>query len=167
MDDNLTPTPPQEEEKHKEIEEAWAEALQMEYDAEEAHRRAEEVAVPPTPPLPPTPPVVPESPTPPAPQKPEPYNPAQGYSENFAPRYGHPEPMPPTFLVWSVLAIVFCSTIPGIVALVYSSMVSSKYYAKDYEGARRCSRMAEIWIIASIVLGIVVAALYIPIMLLL
>lgn len=154
-----------------EIEEAWAEALHMEYDPEEARRRAEKASTPP--PVIPRPPVQPMAP-PPAPPQPAPYNPGtQPFGNepvqnpvNPAPYRGHQEPMPPTFLVWSVLATVLCCLIPGIVAIVYSSMVSSKYYAKDYEGARRCSRLAEIWIIASIVLGVITAAVYVPISLL-
>jgi hypothetical protein len=38
--------------------------------------------------------------------------------------------------------------------------------ARDFEGARRASRNAEIWIIVSIVAGIVSNALYVPLTLL-
>lgn len=74
-------------------------------------------------------------------------------------------PMPSTWLVWSVLVTVFCCFIPGIVAIIFSSQVSSRYYAGDYEGAERASRAAEIWIIVSFVLGVLAATLYIPFML--
>lgn len=74
------------------------------------------------------------------------------------------EPMPSTWLIWSILVTVFCCFIPGIVAIIFSSQVSSKYYSGDIEGSRRASRMAEIWIIVSVVLGIVTATLYFPIM---
>ena len=50
--------------------------------------------------------------------------------------------------------------------IVFSSQVSSRYYARDYEGARRASRQAEIWIIVSIVAGVIVNALYMPLSLL-
>lgn len=73
------------------------------------------------------------------------------------------EPMPSTYLIWSVLITIFCCFIPGIVAIVFSSQVSSRYYAGDYEGARRASRNAEIWIIVSFVLGVLAATLYLPI----
>lgn len=73
------------------------------------------------------------------------------------------EPMPPTYLIWSVIMTVLCCIVPGIVAIFYSSQVSSKYYAGDIEGAKRCSRTAEIWIIVSFVLGVLSATLYIPI----
>ena len=75
------------------------------------------------------------------------------------------EPMPSTWLVWSVLSTIFCCFIPGIIAIIFSSQVSSKYYAGDIEGAKRASRTAEIWIIVSVVLGIMSATLYLPFML--
>lgn len=74
------------------------------------------------------------------------------------------EPMPSTWLIWSILVTVFCCFIPGIIAIIFSSQVSSKYYGGDIEGARRSSRMAEIWIIVSFVLGVLSATLYLPFM---
>lgn len=75
----------------------------------------------------------------------------------------HPHgPMPPTYMIWAILATICCCMPAGIVAIVYSSMVSSKYYSRDYEGARRASERAEIWIIAAIVTGVIVNALYMP-----
>ena len=84
----------------------------------------------------------------------------QGFKDNN--RY---EPMPSTYLIWSVLCTIFCCFIPGIIAIIFSSQVSSKYYSGDIEGARRASRNAEGWIIASFVLGVLTATLYLPIML--
>lgn len=72
--------------------------------------------------------------------------------------------MPPTFLVWAVVMTVFCCTVPGIVAIIYSAQVSSKFYQRDFEGARRASRRAEIWIIVSFVLGVLASTLYLPLM---
>lgn len=74
------------------------------------------------------------------------------------------EPMPPTYLIWSVLCTVLCCFIPGIVAIIFSAQVSSKYYAGDIEGAKKASRMAEIWIIVSVVVGAVAGAFYLPFM---
>lgn len=74
------------------------------------------------------------------------------------------EPMPSTYLVWSVLAAVLCCLIPGIVAVVYSTKVSTCYYAKDFDGAKKASDMAQYWIIASIVVGLIVQTVYIPLM---
>ncbi|MDE6695945.1 MAG: phosphoribosylglycinamide formyltransferase [Muribaculaceae bacterium] len=72
------------------------------------------------------------------------------------------EGMPPTYLVWSVIMTILCCTIPGIVAIINSAQVSSKFYQGDIEGASRASRNAEIWIIVSFVLGVISNTLYIP-----
>lgn len=74
--------------------------------------------------------------------------------------------MPPTYLVWSVVMTVLCCLPAGVVAIVFSAQVSSKFYAGDLEGARRCSRNAEIWIIVSFVLGVLFNTLYLPLSLL-
>lgn len=72
------------------------------------------------------------------------------------------EPMPSTWLVWSVICTILCCFIPGIVAIVQSAKVSSKYYAGDIEGAKRASHNAEVWIIVSFVLGVLSNTLYLP-----
>ena len=72
--------------------------------------------------------------------------------------------MPPTYLIWSILCAVFCCIIPGVVAIIFSSQVSSKFYAGDIDGARKASRMAEIWIIVSVIVGVLAATLYVPLM---
>ncbi|MDE6018684.1 MAG: phosphoribosylglycinamide formyltransferase [Muribaculaceae bacterium] len=79
-----------------------------------------------------------------------------------APVAARQEPMPDTFLVWSVITTILCCFIPGIVAIINSAKVSSKYYEGDMEGAKRASRNAEIWIIVSFVLGVITNTLYIP-----
>lgn len=78
------------------------------------------------------------------------------------PRPAVNEPMPKTYLVWSVVCTILCCFIPGIVAIINSAKVSSKYYQGDIEGAKRASRNAEIWIIISFVLGVITNTLYIP-----
>lgn len=77
------------------------------------------------------------------------------------------EPMPPTYLLWAILSLIFCCMPAGIVAVIMASQVSSKYYQGDLEGAKRASRRAEIWIIVSFVLGVLFNTLYLPFMLLL
>lgn len=74
------------------------------------------------------------------------------------------EPMPPTYLVFAVLATILCCTPLGIVALIYSSRVSSKYYMGDIDGAKQASKIAQRWIIASFVVGLLWVTLYVPIM---
>lgn len=55
-------------------------------------------------------------------------------------------PMPPTYLTWSILVTIFLCRIAGIVAIVYSTQVSSCYYAGNYEGAAHASRQARLWV---------------------
>lgn len=78
-----------------------------------------------------------------------------------------PEPMPKTYLVWSVIITLLFSMIPGIIAIIYSANVSSRYYKGNIEGAKRASRYAQIWCIVSILFGIVWTTLYVPLSLLL
>lgn len=93
--------------------------------------------------------------------------PYPGIEKDYYPkdRGRSPEPMPSTYLIWSVLVTIFCCFIPGIVAIIFSSQVSGRYYSGDLEGAKKASRMAEIWIIVSVVIGVVAATLYFPFML--
>ena len=70
--------------------------------------------------------------------------------------------MPPTYLVWSIVMTILCCTIPGIVAIIYSAQVSSKFYQGDIQGAQRASQRAEIWIIVSFVVGVLSNTLYLP-----
>ena len=126
-----------EEEKTPTLESEWADTLKIQF----------------TPPrIPTTPPAVPEQET-----KEEDVK-LQSHERKY-------EPMPSTWLIWSILVTVFCCFIPGIIAIIFSSQVSSKYYSGDIEGARRASRLAEIWIIVSFVLGVLTATLYLPFML--
>lgn len=166
-------------------EEEWADVLKVEFDEEEAARRAAEAATPPVFPgvQPPVfneteevevkseqperkqEPVQPQPPVYPGPE-PAPYvnqpAPQQPRIQTEEAR----EPMPPTYLIWSVIITIVCCLIPGIVAIIFSASVSSKYFAGDIEGAKRASRNAQIWCIVSIVTGIVWATLYTPLMLL-
>lgn len=98
--------------------------------------------------------------------------PPQGGATGPAPRQavlplqgaGDQQTMPPTYLVWSVLMTILCCTIPGIVAIIFSSQVSSKFFQGDFDGARRASERAQIWIIVSFVLGVLSSTLYLPLM---
>ncbi|MDE6272548.1 MAG: CD225/dispanin family protein [Muribaculaceae bacterium] len=76
------------------------------------------------------------------------------------------EKMPSTYLVWSVVMTLLCCLPAGVVAIIYSCQVSSKFYAGDFAGAMRASERAQIWIIISFVLGVMVNTLYFPLMML-
>lgn len=124
-------------------EQEWAEKLNINYNTAGNH----------------CPPPVPTPPT-----APEPINNFAGAMHPKAPE-ARP-PMPDSYLLWSILSLIFCCFIPSIVAIIYSAKVSSRYYAGDYKGSERASRNAQIWIIVSIVFGIVSSTLYFPLMML-
>ncbi|MBD5330394.1 MAG: CD225/dispanin family protein [Paramuribaculum sp.] len=65
------------------------------------------------------------------------------------------EAMPPTYLAWSIVAMLVCCIVTGIVALIYSTKVSSRWTAGDYEGARKASSAAQMWIIVTVVCGLI------------
>lgn len=67
---------------------------------------------------------------------------------------------PPTYLAWSLLVTLACCLVPGVVSVVYSVMVESRYARGDFEGAKSASRAALIWIWVTVGL----AVLFIPVM---
>ena len=163
----------------KTADEEWAETLQIDFDskrAEEARQRVEEarermagMQTPPPVPGRQLPPATPKVSQPDFASNPQYIRPEANQSygqqcQGYGNRPVNNEPMPPTYLVWSVIMTVLCCLLPGIVAIIFSSQVGTKYYAGDIEGAKRASRNAEIWIIVSFVLGVLSATLYMPIM---
>jgi hypothetical protein len=60
----------------------------------------------------------------------------------------------PTYLVWSILATIFCCLPGGIVAIIYSAMVSGKLAANDYAGALKASKNAKLWCWLSFGIGL-------------
>lgn len=63
--------------------------------------------------------------------------------------------MPPTYLAWCIVAMLLCCIVTGVVALVYSTKVSGRYYAGDYEGARKASETTAIWLAVTVVCGLI------------
>lgn len=142
------------------VDRQWADVLGLDFDAKTAAANRQ----PETPPLQQAPdrsaPQTPRGYVAPSPGQYYPGMPPRPYME---PRGSEPyrmEPMPPTNLLWAILCTIFCCFVPGIVAIIFSSLVSSRYYARDFEGSRRASRIAEYWIIASIVLGVISMPFY-------
>ena len=107
---------------------------------------------------------------PPVPQPPVPQPPELQHAMPQSPMPQPPMPQPPvvpeaeapTILVWAVIATVMCCQITGVIAIVYGAMTSSANSAGNYEKARRYSDIAQIWVMVSIVLGLI----YMPIALL-
>lgn len=73
-------------------------------------------------------------------------------------------PKPDNFLVWSILATVFCCLIGGIIAIVYSTQVDSKYAAGDYAGAADAAKTAKLWTMISAGVGVLIALVYVVFM---
>ncbi|MCM1369252.1 MAG: CD225/dispanin family protein [Candidatus Amulumruptor caecigallinarius] len=108
------------------------------------------------------PPVIPPAPTMP-PQNAQDTQNTQGVQNTQNTKDVYPQRvMPPTYMVWSILATVCCCIAGGVVAIFYSASVSSKFYARDYEGAEKASERAQLWIIIAIVAGVVSNALMMP-----
>lgn len=55
-------------------------------------------------------------------------------------------PKPRTYVAWSIIVALLFSRIIGIVAIIYSMQVSSRYFAGNYEGAAYASRQARFWV---------------------
>jgi len=66
----------------------------------------------------------------------------------------------PNYLVWSILATIFCCLPFGIPAIVFASQVDSKLSAGDYEGALESSRKAKTWCWVAVGCGIAALVLY-------
>jgi len=79
-----------------------------------------------------------------------------------APDYGPP---PNSYLVWAILATLFCCMPFGVVSIVFAAQVSSKWSAGDIYGAADYSSKARGWLIASVACGVVILIIYVIIFL--
>ncbi len=70
------------------------------------------------------------------------------------------QPKPPNYLALAIISTILCCLPLGIVSIVFSTQVNSKYAEGDYEGAEKASQNAKLfWILAAVV-GLVVGILY-------
>jgi len=76
-----------------------------------------------------------------------------------APSANNQQP-PDSFLVWSILATILCCLPFGIAAIVNSSRVESRWYAGDYEGARRAASNARMWFWWAFGVGLFIGVVY-------
>jgi hypothetical protein len=90
----------------------------------------------------------------------------QGYGQYGANPYGSPQypgygagPMPPgsvkTYLVESILLLLFCGGLFAIPAIIYAAQVNSKLSIGDYQGAVAASENAKKWCLIALAIGIV------------
>jgi len=64
------------------------------------------------------------------------------------------------YLVFAILATVFCCLPAGIPAIVYAAQVNSKLQAGDLAGAQLASKNAKLWCLISLGLGLGIMGLY-------
>lgn len=70
------------------------------------------------------------------------------------------EPPPQNYLVWAILATIFCCLPLGIVSIVFAAQVNSKWQSGDYAGARLASKNARLWALIALIAGIVMAGIF-------
>lgn len=109
----------------------------------------------------------PQAPSAPTPEAPQPTATPQAPAYNAAPAYGNPQPQapntqvaPPNYLVWSILATLFCCIPGGVIAIVYSTQVSSRFQQGDYAGALASSRNARKWVMISAITALSIWVIY-------
>jgi len=66
----------------------------------------------------------------------------------------------PNYLVFAILATVFCCLPTGIAAIVYAAQVNGKLQAGDLAGAQGASKNAKLWCLISLGLGLGLILLY-------
>jgi hypothetical protein len=71
---------------------------------------------------------------------------------------------PSTYLVGSILVTFFFNTILGLIAIFFSARVTSLYNEGNVESARHSSETAQLFIILSIVVGLVTIGFYLLLM---
>jgi hypothetical protein len=64
------------------------------------------------------------------------------------------------YLVFAILATVFCCLPAGIPAIVYAAQVNGKLQVGDVAGAQAASNNAKMWCFISLGLGLGIIALY-------
>ncbi len=74
---------------------------------------------------------------------------------------------PKSWVTESVLLTIFCSFIPGIIALLYGSRVGTLWSNKQYAKSLRYSYIASQWVKWGFTITVVLAAIYIVVSLLL
>lgn len=72
------------------------------------------------------------------------------------------EKEPKSYLWVAVVMLIFFNTLLAVVAIVYACQVSSKWCQGDRDGALRASNRAQGWCIASFVVGLLTATLWVP-----
>jgi hypothetical protein len=85
-----------------------------------------------------------------------PYGGVPGYGGGYA-----GGPPPDNYLVWAILSTILCCLPLGIVSIVFSTQVNSKWALGDYAGAQDSSRKAKNFAIYAAIGSLVVGLLYV------
>lgn len=67
---------------------------------------------------------------------------------------------PDNYLVWAILTTILCCLPLGIVSIIKSSEVNTKWANGDYAGAQESSEAAKKWAIWGVASGFIFIALY-------
>lgn len=70
-------------------------------------------------------------------------------------------PPPDNYLVWAILSTVLCCLPLGVVSIIFSTQVNTKWGQGDYAGAQESSRKAKNFAIYSVIAAAVLAVLYV------
>ena len=91
-----------------------------------------------------------------------PQPPYQQPAPAYAPGYGYQgaPPRPDNYMVWAILATLFCCLPFGIVSIIYAAKVSGLYDSGNYDGALNASRKAKQWAIWSALSAVIFIVLY-------
>ena len=68
---------------------------------------------------------------------------------------------PPNYLVWAILSTVLCCLPLGVVSIVFSTQVNSKWAMGDVAGAQAASEKAKKFAIWSAIAAAIVAVVYV------
>jgi len=90
--------------------------------------------------------------TPPPPPPPPPSSPYGGQ--------GGPGTPPPNYLVWAILTTILCCLPLGVVSIVFSTQVNSKWALGDVAGAQDSSAKAKKFAVWSAIAWAIVVVLY-------
>jgi len=73
------------------------------------------------------------------------YSANNAYNNSTGSSFNNPDkpPMPESYLIWAILATVFCCWPIGIFSIISAAKVSSAYNAGDYQGAINASASAK------------------------
>jgi hypothetical protein len=67
---------------------------------------------------------------------------------------------PPNYLVWSILSTILCCLPLGVVSIVFSTQVNTKWALGDVAGAQDASEKAKRFAIWAAIAWVIIAVLY-------